>query len=133
MAKVGRNTPCPCGSGKKFKHCHGGLSGPADDAAKSGQLFGMPFQDPVAEAIRQAQQGKGRPIVSGVVGEHRVVAVGTEIHWSKKWKTFADFLTDYMKFKMGADWAKLELESLSDDELLMVFCENIVANLQNKR
>ena len=21
--KVGRNDPCPCGSGKKFKHCHG--------------------------------------------------------------------------------------------------------------
>src|SRR5690606_41561802 len=20
---VGRNDPCPCGSGKKFKHCHG--------------------------------------------------------------------------------------------------------------
>jgi len=19
----GRNQPCPCGSGKKFKHCHG--------------------------------------------------------------------------------------------------------------
>ena len=24
--KVGRNQPCPCGSGKKFKHCHGRLS-----------------------------------------------------------------------------------------------------------
>jgi len=24
--KVGRNDPCPCGSGKKFKHCHGHLS-----------------------------------------------------------------------------------------------------------
>ena len=24
--KVGRNDPCPCGSGKKFKHCHGRLS-----------------------------------------------------------------------------------------------------------
>ena len=23
--KVGRNEPCPCGSGKKFKHCHGRL------------------------------------------------------------------------------------------------------------
>jgi uncharacterized protein len=23
FAKVGRNEPCPCGSGKKFKHCHG--------------------------------------------------------------------------------------------------------------
>jgi hypothetical protein len=22
-APVGRNAPCPCGSGKKFKHCHG--------------------------------------------------------------------------------------------------------------
>jgi preprotein translocase subunit SecA len=21
--KVGRNDPCPCGSGKKYKHCHG--------------------------------------------------------------------------------------------------------------
>jgi preprotein translocase subunit SecA len=21
--KVGRNDPCPCGSGKKYKYCHG--------------------------------------------------------------------------------------------------------------
>jgi preprotein translocase subunit SecA len=26
FARVGRNDPCPCGSGKKFKHCHGKLS-----------------------------------------------------------------------------------------------------------
>ena len=24
--KIGRNTPCPCGSGKKYKQCHGALS-----------------------------------------------------------------------------------------------------------
>lgn len=24
--KVGRNEPCPCGSGKKYKHCHGAMS-----------------------------------------------------------------------------------------------------------
>jgi preprotein translocase subunit SecA len=24
--KVQRNAPCPCGSGKKFKHCHGKLA-----------------------------------------------------------------------------------------------------------
>ena len=23
--KVGRNEKCPCGSGKKFKHCHGSI------------------------------------------------------------------------------------------------------------
>lgn len=26
VAKVGRNDPCPCGSGKKYKQCHGGTS-----------------------------------------------------------------------------------------------------------
>ncbi len=24
-AKIGRNDPCPCGSGKKYKNCHGGI------------------------------------------------------------------------------------------------------------
>jgi preprotein translocase subunit SecA len=23
--KIGRNDPCPCGSGKKYKQCHGKL------------------------------------------------------------------------------------------------------------
>jgi uncharacterized protein len=26
LAAAGRNDPCPCGSGKKYKHCHGKLS-----------------------------------------------------------------------------------------------------------
>jgi len=26
MPRVGRNDPCPCGSGKKYKHCHGQLA-----------------------------------------------------------------------------------------------------------
>jgi preprotein translocase subunit SecA len=25
LREVPRNAPCPCGSGKKFKHCHGAL------------------------------------------------------------------------------------------------------------
>ncbi len=28
FAKAGRNDPCPCGSGSKFKHCHGGKGSP---------------------------------------------------------------------------------------------------------
>lgn len=27
FANIGRNDPCPCGSGKKFKHCHGKIVG----------------------------------------------------------------------------------------------------------
>jgi preprotein translocase subunit SecA len=26
MGKIGRNDPCPCGSGRKYKHCHGKLN-----------------------------------------------------------------------------------------------------------
>ncbi|MBM3368770.1 MAG: hypothetical protein FJY43_10930, partial [Betaproteobacteria bacterium] len=26
MTKVGRNDPCPCGSGRKYKQCHGKLA-----------------------------------------------------------------------------------------------------------
>jgi preprotein translocase subunit SecA len=26
VPRVGRNEACPCGSGKKYKHCHGQLS-----------------------------------------------------------------------------------------------------------
>ena len=35
MSKTGRNELCPCGSGKKFKRCHG-LSA---DSAKSGRFL----------------------------------------------------------------------------------------------
>ena len=30
--KVGRNDPCPCGSGKKYKKCHGSEGGPPPTA-----------------------------------------------------------------------------------------------------
>ena len=33
--KIGRNDPCPCGSGKKYKHCCGKPEAPASDAAES--------------------------------------------------------------------------------------------------
>jgi hypothetical protein len=35
MSKTGRNELCPCGSGKKFKRCHGLTT----DSAKSGRFL----------------------------------------------------------------------------------------------
>ena len=46
MAHVGRNAPCPCGSGKKYKHCCGGADAP-------------PAAPPVAQLFLQAQQAQG--------------------------------------------------------------------------
>ncbi|ODR98926.1 hypothetical protein AUC68_07075 [Methyloceanibacter methanicus] len=61
------------------------------------------------EAIRVAQQGRGRPIVSARVGDHTIVATGSTIHWSKTWKTFVDFLSDYIKRTLGSDWGNAEM------------------------
>jgi len=33
--KIGRNDPCPCGSGRKYKHCHGKPEAPAAPSADS--------------------------------------------------------------------------------------------------
>ncbi|MGX4773894.1 YecA family protein [Bradyrhizobium guangdongense] len=127
MVKIGRNAPCPCGSGKKYKRCHGAFD-KAPTVVTTPPIFGGPLPDPAAEAIRLVQQGRGRPIISAPVGEHRIVAVGTEVHWSKKWKTFPDFLGDYIKAKLGADWAKRELSKPAEDQhVLMQWAHRIAA------
>jgi hypothetical protein len=38
FAHTGRNEPCPCGSGKKFKKCHGGAR---EEDLKSQKVQGL--------------------------------------------------------------------------------------------
>lgn len=42
MAKVGRNQPCPCGSGKKYKHCCLAADEAAVSAAREQQRLSAP-------------------------------------------------------------------------------------------
>lgn len=42
MAKVGRNQPCPCGSGKKYKQCHLATDEAAERAARAEQQRSAP-------------------------------------------------------------------------------------------
>ncbi len=105
MAKISRNQPCPCGSGLKYKRCHGRLDGiPASFDMRS-----MLETHAADEIIRQTQQGLGRPIIAAKVKDYQMVAVGKTIHWSKKWKTFPDFLADYIKRKVGPEWGNAEI------------------------
>ena len=50
--KVGRNDPCPCGSGKKFKKCHG---------AEGGSSAGPAPRAPEPRSNAAAPQARGRP------------------------------------------------------------------------
>jgi SEC-C motif len=42
--EIGRNDPCPCGSGKKYKKCHGASIPPRD----GGDEMGVPANRPNA-------------------------------------------------------------------------------------
>ena len=53
MAKIGRNAPCPCGSGKKYKKCCMGT--PRDPAARG---LAMPSRGgPTRRSIREIEEG----------------------------------------------------------------------------
>ncbi len=62
MAKPGRNDPCPCGSGKKYKKCHYGLASDPSRVAEPGA--------PVAAVPLTEQPGwtKAVPWAVGLVG-----------------------------------------------------------------
>jgi tetratricopeptide (TPR) repeat protein len=64
MATVGRNQPCPCGSGKRYKECHGAIDAPS--AASSPAAADLSWVPQVMHAALRAQRrGRGREAAEG--------------------------------------------------------------------
>ena len=80
------------------------------DGPSRADIAAMMRRHEAQEEIRRVQQGLGRPIISNIFNDHRIVAVGTTIHWSKGWKTFPDFLNDYIKKSLGSEWGNAEIK-----------------------
>jgi hypothetical protein len=104
--KIGRNQSCPCGSGQKFKRCHGRIAVPGPTPAEVRLALD---RHQASEQIRQNQQGLGRPIIGAKIGPHQVVAVRNKVHASSSWKTFPDFLSDYLKRVIDPAWGDAEI------------------------
>ena len=106
--KIGRNDPCLCGSGKKYKHCHGASSDvpplrrTPKDLEETGRL--LLERAKAVEKQREQQQGFGRPIISMEFNGTRFVAIGKRLMWSNKWKTVPDFLGDYIRSTLTPEW-----------------------------
>lgn len=123
MAKIGRNQLCPCGSDKKYKRCHGAINNEGDFATAI--RFGI-AQAQAQRVQRERQQGLGRPIISAEMGEHRFVAVGNRVQYSKGWKTFHDFLGDYIKNALGPEWGTAELQKpLAERHPILVWYHHV--------
>ena len=131
--KIGRNDPCICGSGRKFKHCHGGMQHTLPvilardklekEIIQQGQRL---FEKHKAQELqRQKQQGLGRPIISTEHKGYRFVAVGNQLHYGK-WKTFFDFLANYIKQTLGGEWGNAEIaKRLAERHPLMQWYDKI--------
>ncbi len=112
MAKIGRNDPCPCGSKKKYKRCHGLYRQPL---ASNQDIEYAVKRMQASQVQRQRQQGLGLPIISAEASGRRFVAVKNRLLHSKGWLTFHDFLADYIKMAMGTDWGALEAAKPLDE------------------
>lgn len=116
MVRIRRNQPCPCGSGKKYKRCHGAFAVGESQLPKE---FSDEFEERLREikaldARRKQQQGLGRPIIAVKYHDHQLVAVGNRLHYSKVWKTFHDFLRDHFLGLLGSEWLEAEQAKLPE-------------------
>ncbi len=110
--KIGRNDRCPCNSGQKYKKCcmNKIMRSPYPGEVLSPEVLHAIKQHEAQNAQRNLQQGLGRPTVSFESNGHRIVTVGNTIFSRDKWKTFHDFLFDYIKTVLGPEWGDTEIK-----------------------
>src|SRR5579864_8057230 len=92
--RLGRNDPCPCGSGRKVKRCCGvDEARRARDEAerRAAEEAERRMDDEMRKVVeaqleRQRQYGKVRPIISAKFHGHRFVAVGSRLYYDQKWR-----------------------------------------------
>ena len=133
--KIGLNEPCPCGSGKKYKKCHGSVhtSKVTLHTDRLPEEVRRQFeQQGAAELQRQEQQGLGKPIISTLANGVRYVAVGSGVHYSPKWKTFHDFLHYYIKTLFDTTWANQELKKRAEERHPLLVWYELAVRYQNQ-
>ena len=94
-AEVGRNDPCPCGSGPKYKKCCLTRAAEITQAARQ-----------VEERRKEHSKAYGevKPVIHADFQGHTFVVVGDQLHYSRNWRTFTDFLFQYPKTVTGSEW-----------------------------
>ena len=61
-----------------------------------------------AEHDRRVREGGAKPVMAARANGTTMVAVGSRIRASETWRTFADFLVDYVLDEVGVDWFEAE-------------------------
>ncbi len=83
-----------------------------------------------AEALRKRTFGDIRSVLSVEHQGYRFVAVDSTLHYGKQWRTFHDFLLDYIKHAFGSGWGQKELAKPLDQRHTVMRWYNHVCELQ---
>ena len=120
--KVPRNSPCPCGSGKKFKKCCG-------DAVKEQQQIEFYETQAGRNVLQKAVEMMhplppprmvSRPQMQAVFQGHKVRAVGNKVHFRPLKETFFDFQLNLLLWALGEEWYDEQmLKPLADRHVVL--------------
>lgn len=135
MAKIGRNDPCTCGSGKKYKKCHGSSLLPVvPTVATAAQKQSKPLftvrellphemtqelkrmqaelQRPrAADPSFTHQFGHVRPPISMDYSGYKFVVAGNKVVYQPKEQAqfFTDILLTFVQNTFGKEWVQAEV------------------------
>ncbi|MCI0350818.1 MAG: SEC-C domain-containing protein [Acidobacteriales bacterium] len=142
--KLGRNDPCPCNSGKKYKKCCGSASGqlprrniqngptgsgPARPPFTVRQLTPSEVPSEVIEKARKyfsererqrqehiARYGHVNPLITLDFQGYKLLAIGNQLVYkpSDKGKFLTDFLLDLVPHLFGREWFDREIAKPAD-------------------
>jgi hypothetical protein len=125
---------CHCGSGLLYEECHG-VAANTNRSVESVSFWSLPKE--VQEKFikwerKKEEQGAVRDIISLDFQGFKAVAVGNQLILSKNWKTFHDFLFDYIKKILGSDWGNAELRKPFEERHIILQWYNALCNFQKK-
>ncbi len=120
MPKPGHNQPCPCGSGKKYKRCHGALVpsqniSPIPPHVQIKAMYAIAKKE-AEKRMFEAKHGAVREIISAELGSTRFVASGNKLHYAENWKVFPDFLGPYLAGCLGKEWGDKQVKLPTDQQ-----------------
>lgn len=112
--KVSRNEPCPCGSGIKFKKCHGRQPEDATPPVAPEVLVEI-ANKMHQQAAKEARFGRTRLPNSTLFKGRRMIGVGNTVHRIDPKRFPCDFMNDLLMDLLGRDWGNGELAKPLDE------------------
>ena len=84
-------------------------------------------QQKIKEKAFLEKYGYIRKIVHCNTDDYKCIAVGKTFLWDEQWKTFPDFLIDYLKIVLGKEWWELNISKIETEQHpIICWCRKMV-------